>query len=223
MHRTDAEGNVNGQFHPGNPAIGQAATRIDADWLNAVQNNIIGVIEGANIALVKGDNSQLYDAIIALVAGVVGDGSGAVPTTRQITGGGLLAGQGGTLAADRVFNLIAATVGEVAAQLRNDVVATPASLAGLVGRTTVGGGWVINIGPTIVQLFSGVAAANGTTVLSLPQAFPTQCRFAVSSGGSNLSNAQDNDPVVSGKGLTTVSVFSARDEATSVDVLAWGY
>lgn len=143
MHRIDTSGNVDNRFHPGNPATGQQATLIDQDWLNAVQEEIVNVILAANIDLEKGTNDQLAEAIVALIAGVVGDGSGAVPTTRQVlVAGGLLTG-GGNLAADRTIGLAAASTSETAAQVRNDVVCTPASLAGLVGLTLVGSAWVM--------------------------------------------------------------------------------
>jgi len=223
MHRIDTSGNVNNRFHPGNPATGQQATLVDQDWLNAVQEEIVNVILQANIDLEKGTNDQLAEAIIALIAGVVGDGSGAVPTTRQLlVAGGLLAISGTTLAADRTLTLTKATVAEAAAQVRDDVVVTPAALAGLVGLTQVGGAWVIRIGPVIAQIFSATVGGNSTTVLSLPQAFPTEAKAASANGGNPVGNAQDNGPYVNGVGLSTVSVFSAIDSSTQVNILAFG-
>lgn len=221
MHRIDTSGNVDNRFHPGNPATGQQATLVDQDWLNAVQEEIVNVILSANIALVKGDNTQLADAITALIAGVVGDGSGAVPTTRQVlTSGGLLTG-GGTLAADRTIGLLAATITEVAAQLRNDVVVTPAGLAGLIGWSTVGGAIIASIGPGKIVAFTATAGANGSTVITLPVTFSAPCR-AVCSGGISDTNAQDNPPHVSGTGTNTVSVFNAIDTNIPINIIAMG-
>lgn len=222
MHRIDTSGNVDNRFHPGNPATGQQATLVDQDWLNAVQEEIVGVIEEANIPLEKGNNTQLAEAIVALIAGVVGDGSGAVPTTRQVlVAGGLLTG-GGNLAADRTIGLAAATTGEAAAQTRNDVAVTPASLAGLVSLTQIGGAWIIRIGPVIAQIFSGTVGANTTTVLTLPQAFPTEARAAFVNGGRPISTADSNGPYVNGVGLSSVSIYSALDISVSVDVIIFG-
>lgn len=222
MHRIDTSGNVDNRFHPGNPATGQQATRVDQDWLNAVQEEIVGVIDQANIPLEKGNNTQLAAAIVALIAGVVGDGSGAVPTTRQVlVAGGLLTG-GGNLAADRTIGLAAATTGEAAAQTRNDVVVTPAALAGLVSLTQIGGAWIIRIGPVIAQIFSGTVGANTTTVLTLPQAFPTEARAAFVNGGRPVSTADSNGPYVNGVGLSSVSIYSALDISVSVDVIIFG-
>lgn len=221
MHRIDTSGNVENRFHPGNPATGQQATLVDQDWLNAVQEEIVNVILAANIDLEKGTNDQLADAIVALIAGVVGDGSGAVPTTRQVAvSGGLLTG-GGNLAADRTIGLAKATTGEVAAQVRDDVVVTPAGLAGLVGFSTVGGAIIAALGNGRIVAFTATAGANGTTVITLPVTFSAPCR-AVCSGGFGDNNAQDNPPHVSGTGTNTVSVHSALDVNTTINIIAMG-
>lgn len=67
MHRIDSSGAVAGLYTAGNPATGQRATLIDADALNAIQEEICAVIEGAEIDLEKGTNNQLLAAIQALV------------------------------------------------------------------------------------------------------------------------------------------------------------
>lgn len=221
MHRIDTSGNVDNRFHPGNPATGQQATLIDQDWLNAVQEEIVNVILAANLDLEKGTNDQLADAIVALIAGVVGDGSGAVATTRQVLAAGLVTG-GGNLAADRTFTVTPATTAEAAAQVRNDVAVTPASLAGLVSLTQIGGAWIIRIGPVIAQLFSGTVTDNNTTILTLPQAFPTEARAGFANGGRPIATADSNGPYVSGIGLSSVSIYSALDISVSVNVLVFG-
>ena len=175
----------------------------------------------ANLPLVKGENDQLAEAIVALIAGVVGDGSGAVPTTRQVlTSGGLLTG-GGNLAADRTIGLMAATIAEVAAQIRNDVVVTPAGLAGLISWSTVGGAIIASIGPGRIVAFTATAGANGQTVITLPTTFSAPCR-AVCSGGIADSNAQDNPPHISGTGTSSVSVYNAIDTNITVNIIAMG-
>lgn len=221
MHRTDAEGAVDGRFHPGNPAIGQQATRIGADWLNDVQESICFAIEQAGIALEKGDPAQLYEALVAIVAGVVGTGGGSVPTTRQLTGAGLVQAIG-DLAANRTVNVPKASAAEVSALARDDVAVTPLALAGLVGLTTVGSGWVIRIGNTILQCFTATVSANANTVLTLPQTFPIECRVAFCNGGASTTSAQDNPPFVSGRGASSITVYNAVDQSLVVDVFAIG-
>lgn len=67
MHRVDAPGNVDGLFSDGNPAIGQQATQVRAEWLNDLQENVCTVIEEAGRALEKGNGNQLLEAIQGMV------------------------------------------------------------------------------------------------------------------------------------------------------------
>jgi hypothetical protein len=67
MHRIDAPNNVGGMFVDTVPG-----TAVDADWANAVQEEIVNVITnpaGGDEALVKGNNTQLLAAILNIVAG----------------------------------------------------------------------------------------------------------------------------------------------------------
>lgn len=59
-----------GFFDKGDPTVPRAATDLSQDWCNAVQEEIVGVILGASIALDKADNGQLLAAIQAIVASV---------------------------------------------------------------------------------------------------------------------------------------------------------
>jgi hypothetical protein len=64
MHRIDAAGFAAGNlFTDGNPSTGTPATVVDAAWLNDVQENIVGLIAAAGIALSKGDYTQLLTAL----------------------------------------------------------------------------------------------------------------------------------------------------------------
>jgi hypothetical protein len=221
MHRTDSSGHVNGTFTDGNPAIGQQATQVSAAWLNDIQENVAQVIEQSGLDLVKGDGFQLYDAIIALLAGVVGTGGGSVPTTRNVATAGLASG-GGNLAADRTITVPKATPAEAAAGVRDDVAVTPLGLAGLIAVTGAAGVLVFKAGPFVLQAFSGVVSSNGTTILTLPESFPAECVAALVTGGNPSSGAQDNNPFVIGQGLSNVSIFNSEDMAIAVRVIAVG-
>lgn len=70
MHRIDSSGSVAGLYSAGNPATGQRATLLDAEHLNALQEEICAVIEAAEIDLEKGQNDQLLEAITALIGGI---------------------------------------------------------------------------------------------------------------------------------------------------------
>lgn len=69
MHKIDTPGSVSGQFTMGNPLATpvQPATQFDADWCNAIQNEIVNVILAAGATLDKSSNVQLVLAIQTLV------------------------------------------------------------------------------------------------------------------------------------------------------------
>lgn len=70
MHRIDGPGATPANtFTEGNPTTGQQATTVTADWLNAIQAEIISVLTAAGVAPNKANNGQLLASIIALIAG----------------------------------------------------------------------------------------------------------------------------------------------------------
>jgi hypothetical protein len=88
MHRIDGPGHQAGQFTEGDPGTGTPATTVTADWLNAVQEEIVYVIETAGLTLVKADNTQLEQAIVAKLA--------AGGLTNQLMNGAMRIWQRGT-------------------------------------------------------------------------------------------------------------------------------
>lgn len=173
MHRIDTAGAVAGQFSAGNPQAGQLATRLGAEWPNDVQENICHVIEQAGIALAKGDGTQLHAAMIALIAGVIGAGGGAVPTTRTVSGGGLVTG-GGALAANLTLSVAAASSAEIIAGLLNTKAITPAGLFAAASAGLAANGYYILPGGLIVQWgqLRGTYS-EGSVAVTLPIAFPS--------------------------------------------------
>lgn len=68
MHRIDSStATPDNKFTEGNPVIPVAATTVTADWLNAVQEELIAVILAAGLTLAKSDNAQLSAAIAKLI------------------------------------------------------------------------------------------------------------------------------------------------------------
>ena len=67
MHKIDSAGATNtGEFKE-TPA---PATRVSADWLNAIQAELVRVVtdpQGGAVALNKGDTTQLLTAILAMI------------------------------------------------------------------------------------------------------------------------------------------------------------
>ena len=69
MHRIDGPGaTAESLFTEGDADKDIPVTTVTGDWLNAIQEEIAGVIVGAGIALSKRDNGQLAAAITALMA-----------------------------------------------------------------------------------------------------------------------------------------------------------
>jgi len=108
--------------------------------------------------------------VIVLTAADVG----AVPTARTINGGGLVTG-GGSLAADRVLSVIAATPAEALAGAVADKALTPASLALILAqlaasvptaRTVTGGGLVTGGGSLAADRALSVAIASAAEIVA---------------------------------------------------------
>jgi hypothetical protein len=72
MYRIDSRGaTIDGRFTEGNPTSGTPATVVNAQWMNAVQDEIVNVIAGAELTLDKNNNAQLLAAISALATAQV--------------------------------------------------------------------------------------------------------------------------------------------------------
>lgn len=224
MYRIDSAGSIGGKFTDGNPQAGQEATVLPADWLNSVQEEISGVIEFAGIGLSKPTQTQLRQAIVALIAGVVGTGGGSVPTTRNVNGAGLVTG-GGPLAADLTLTVPKASAAEVLAGTNDTKAVTPLGLSSGFARSLAMPGYAVIplAGGLMLQWLSGTVGANATAILSFPTTFPTACLGAFVNGGRLDYAAQDNNPFASGTGTSNVSIFNSADTTVSVFVLAIGY
>ena len=75
MHRIDGPGAVNSLFTEGDPTVPQMATVVTAAWLNDIQENLVRLVEAADITPVKGDYDQLRQALAILSgSGTVGEG-----------------------------------------------------------------------------------------------------------------------------------------------------
>ena len=89
MHRIDTStATPDNKFTEGDPAVPVAATTVSAEWLNAVQEELVGVITGAGLELKKSDNGQLWQAISQLIANAKpGLATKAKPGLVQVGGG----------------------------------------------------------------------------------------------------------------------------------------
>lgn len=70
MHRIDGAGHVDRLFVAEDPATLRPPTEITPEIMNAFQEELATLIEWAGIALAKGDNTQLKQALLAKFAGI---------------------------------------------------------------------------------------------------------------------------------------------------------
>ena len=111
MHRIDtATATPDHKFTEGDPAVPVAATTVSAEWLNAVQEELVAVITGARLELKKSDNGQLWQAISQLITNAKpGLATKAKPGLVQVGGGlnitpeGLLSVLAATLAQNGIM------------------------------------------------------------------------------------------------------------------------
>lgn len=85
--------NPNGFFRPKNENLGQLATVIDVDWLNAVQNELASVVIGAGLSLSKTTQNQVLTAINTLIANAIIDAPSTVIKTETQNGHGFTKGK----------------------------------------------------------------------------------------------------------------------------------
>lgn len=63
--------NASGEYTEGNPAAGVDATLLKAQWLNAIQRELVGLVLGAGILLNTADDTQVLKAVKKLASDVV--------------------------------------------------------------------------------------------------------------------------------------------------------
>jgi hypothetical protein len=71
MFRIDSDGSVAGHFSDGDPSTGRPGTKVSADWLTALQEEICYVIEQNGLMLDKGSTTQLWSGIAGIIAQLV--------------------------------------------------------------------------------------------------------------------------------------------------------
>lgn len=167
-------------------------------------------------AAVDADLDALADGFDTLLAALV---------ARTITGSGLVTG-GGDLSASRILSVLAASAGDVASGAAGDRAVTPAALSGLA-RSLAQNGYATlpGCGGLIIQWGRFSAAANGTTNVLFPIAFPVECfSVAVAGGSPSGVDSQDNPPVLVTSGIerSGFPVFSADDTADGCAYIAVG-
>ena len=105
MHRIDTStATPDNKFTEGDPAVPVAATTVSAEWLNAVQEELVAVITGAGLELKKSDNGQLWQAIGQLITNAKpGLATKAKPGLVQV-------GSGLNITPEGILSVLAASV-----------------------------------------------------------------------------------------------------------------
>ena len=87
---SDSTGTANalGEYTEGNPGAGVDATLIKAPWLNAIQRELINLINGAGMPINPSDDLQVFKAVLAL-AGAAADFLKLINRPDTIDGYGL--------------------------------------------------------------------------------------------------------------------------------------
>lgn len=60
---------ADGQFHDGNQQTGELGTIVTADWLNAVQTELVGVVQGLGGVVTPGTNNQIRTLLLQALSG----------------------------------------------------------------------------------------------------------------------------------------------------------
>lgn len=93
MHKIDSEGATpDGKFQDRSSDVAGSGTRLTADWLNTVQDELVAIVEAGGQELDKTKKTQLRDAIIAIAEASGGGGVGSVDEStldRNLIGGDL--------------------------------------------------------------------------------------------------------------------------------------
>jgi len=190
-----------GYFTGGDPAVPTAPTAVSADWLNAIQEEVMGVILGAGLTPSKADSAQLLAAIRALItSGGVSFASDAETVAGALANKAVSPRGAAALVSDRVAGVrggVAAaldTLAKIAAAIGNNpnlAADTTAALAAraLAARRISATGAATGGGTLTDDLVIDVAAASGAEINagSALDRVLTPAGFASAGGGDGSS------------------------------------
>lgn len=185
-----------------------------------VIQSIANEVTARNAAIASEANArQNEDALIGSLISAL--------TARTITGSGLASG-GGSLSANRVISVAAATAGQMLAGTAGNVALTPSAFGPIVKSLGQNGYIALALGEPgngfCIQWGRFSAQPNTATSVTFPVAF-SQCFVALVDGVSNGSgNDQDNYPAVRPNSITPLGfqAWSARDISEACTFIAIG-
>ena len=230
-----------GYWTNGVPGI-SPATIIDADWLNAIQEELAAVVTAAGIALDKGNNGQLLSALQSMFAGeggltaeiqarAAGDaalntniGNEAQTRSSQDSLLNQAIGNEAQARAAEDGNLNEAIGNEAQARAAEDgaLNSSIASFIAAFGLATGAAGWFKAANGWIVQWGTGVS--NGELNINFPTSFPNACAVVLAGEGDAagwLVNGTVNPTIhaptnMSSSGCTLVSAVIDSGGATAL-------
>ncbi len=210
MHRIDADAHVGNLFDEGDPGVPVAPTQVDADWLNAVQEELANAIEdltAGGITLIKGTNNQLATAMVSRAtvqiitaaktfqAGIVATQSAANSVAISAAGNGTGAGvsaTGGDTSANGVNGTGGAPNGSGVRGVGTGVGFGVVGQGGATGSGVVGSGGATsgvgvtgNGGPGSAGL-TGQGGANGAGCVAVGDGTGTGAQFTGGGTGYGL-------------------------------------
>lgn len=148
-------------------------------------------------------------------------------TARTITGSGLVTG-GGSLAANRVLAVAAASFAQIIAGTANNVAMTPGGFGPIVRSFGANGYIALALADPAnslcIQWGLATASPNGNTSVSFPVNFAQTFAVVADGTSDNNTNRQDNYPAVLRNSITQsgFQLFSANDIADAVNFIAIG-
>ena len=216
--------------------VAEIATQAEVDAGTDDERIVTALKLAARLAPVIAD---LSDEVAARIAAVDGEaatrasedatlgGLISALTARTITGGGLASG-GGSLAANRVISVTAASIAQLIAGTANNVALTPGVFGPIVKSFNQNGYIALALGDPAnafcVQWGRFTAAANTATSVSFPVAF-SQCWSGLVDGiATGAANDQDNYPTIRSNSIsaTGFQAWSARDGSEPCTFIAVG-
>lgn len=84
MHKIDADGaTVANEFTEGDPALSVPSTTVSSNWLNAVQRELVGLVQGAGITIAASGGADPGNQVLAAVQALISGGGAVAPTVSM--------------------------------------------------------------------------------------------------------------------------------------------
>lgn len=209
MHRIDTPGATEDGRFKESPF---PATRVGADWLNALQTEVETVIThvtGGGAALVKGNNAQLLAAILAMITRAIDQSRTEVNNDLDALSNDL------TADLDALSSSVALALAALSGSIANLFVLTTDEATSQRTITVAGGLFILKMG-----YFRETITSEVTRTVNFATPFPNGCWHAFTQGViAAASNLRDLWPQVIPP-LTTAASFTVQFQADDTNDMA---